>query len=368
MSLSAWKSAWEILQELQSTQAPPILLPHRFHQHFKVPTAPLSVYLKPLQSSSRFIFISHLRIAGSCLVKSTELMQLPGLVKNLGVLEIIEPSDSALAFPWLSDRLIKAWSLQEDPFPQLKVLTMHTNASLTEKCLRYVTQFPALASMEVLGAKQDWRNAEALARDHGWIPCRWTRAPSLRIEPGHTSHPTDTSLASPASWLSLAQRIGAKSSSTRAQSGAAGYEIYAELEQPLPAALLGDLPVDEPRLPSRPFVSLMLGQGQGWDGAAIGASYSTPPAMETFFFWRYWELGGGDPAALAAQFAPAENAVRKPVPPEVVVQGMSQGEGERKRGRGNGEMQKEPGSGLMRPRKRNKTVNVGDALSQFQGK
>lgn len=77
-----------------------------FQQRISVPTADLVVYLKPLAPKNElFTFITQICIAGACQIKSTELLLLTGL-RNLGVLELIEPEDPEKPFPRISDRLV----------------------------------------------------------------------------------------------------------------------------------------------------------------------------------------------------------------------------------------------------------------------
>ncbi|KUI72413.1 hypothetical protein VM1G_07975 [Cytospora mali] len=348
MSLSAWKTAWKIIQDLKDPNAPMTLSLQRFHQHFEAPTADLPVYLKPLQSGS-FAFISHLKIAGSCLITSTELILLPGLVKNLGVLEIIEPTDLSLPFPRPSDRMIKAWTLQSDPFPMLKVLRIHTKCTLTEKCLEYVTKLRALAMFEAIGAIADWRNAYDLAQDHGWIACHWRDASRCRVSRGQAYSREGASITMHMSWSGLAKRIGTKSRVTHVDAGVQGYETYTQLEQPVLTALQGGFALDDTHMPSMPFVSLTLGRNR----QTIGAAASAPPAMDTFYFWRYWEHGNpGVPEG--ARFSPAQNATRMPVPTGTT---------------NTAEKRTEPsiGSLILRPRKRTRVDSIGEALSMLQG-
>ena len=322
-----------------------------FHQHFEKIVAPLSVYLKPLQCDS-FTFISHLKIAGTCLLDSTELMQLPVIVKNLGVLEIIEPSDDSLPFPRLSDRLVKAWSLHEDPFPKLRVLRIHTNGSLTRDCLQYVTRFPAVAMFEVLGASMDKYSAERLAKDYGWIYAKWSAAHSGHVASGNTSSPEGAGLDSHRSWLDLTRKIGSKSMSTYADPGIQGYETYTQLEQPVLTTLQGNLALGDTHSPSSPFVSLTLGRGRQTTGA--------DPLVNSLFFWRYWDHSCPD--GLGSQFSPAENAVIRPTPSGPTTKAKPREE--KRKSKRNASA---PGGPVLRPWKKLRFGSVGEALSLLQG-
>jgi hypothetical protein len=246
-------------------------------------------------------------------------MQLPALVKNLGLLEILEPSDSSLPFPQLSDRLVKGWSLHEDSFPRLRVLRIHTHDALTLECLQYVTRFPALAMFEVHIASRDTYSAtqaKRLAGEYGWIYARWSEAYGCHTGSGSGSAypPEAASIGDRQSWLGLTKRIGSKSRATTADAdadaGVQGYEAYAQLEQPVLTALRReDLALDGARLvPPSPFVSLTLGR----DSKAIGYLNPDPIVPGTMFFWRYWDYGGPD--GPAPRFAPAANAIIRPTP------------------------------------------------------
>lgn len=332
----------------------------RFHQHFEKTVAPLSVYLKPLQSDS-FAFISHLKIAGTCLAGSAELMQLPVLVKNLGVLEILEPSDSTLPFPQLSDRLVKGWSLHEDPFPKLKVLRIHTHDALSLQCLQYVTKFPALAMFEILIASMDLYStvyAKQLARDYGWIYAKGSGSEHCHAGSGSANSQEGTSLENYQSWLGLARNISSKFWSTYADAGAQGYETYTVLEQPVLAALQEDFALGDTHLPSSPFVSLTLGRGV----ETIYSISSRSLIAGTMFFWRYWDHSSPD--GLVSQFAPAENAVIKPTPRKPTTKAKPREEEE---AGGDKRKASKPGGPIMRPRKKFRVSSVGEALSLFQG-
>ncbi|KKY33772.1 putative cbs domain-containing protein [Diaporthe ampelina] len=175
ISFSTWKTLQELRRAGQLDTKKKLAL-HQFVHHVKEPTADLPVYLTPLQSRN-FAFISHLRLAGSCLIKAEELLYLPQWSKNLGVLELMEPSDCEAPFPRLSDRLFKAWSLSDDPFPKLKGIGLSTHSSITEQSLQYLTQFPALIMLDITAAKQDWTQPDSLANAFGWIYCNWAEAP-----------------------------------------------------------------------------------------------------------------------------------------------------------------------------------------------
>ncbi|KAG6357949.1 hypothetical protein INS49_013832 [Diaporthe citri] len=171
ISLSTWKALQELGRAGHLDNKKKLAL-HQFLHHVKEPTADLCVYLAPLQSTD-FTFISHLRLAGSCLIKVEELLYLPRWSKNLGLLELMEPMDNETPFPRLNDRVFKAWSLHDDPFPKLKGIGISTHSSITEQSLQYFTQFPALIMLDITAGRADWTRSESLANALGWIYCNW---------------------------------------------------------------------------------------------------------------------------------------------------------------------------------------------------
>lgn len=90
-------------------------------------------------------------------------------VKNLGVLELIQPiDDGASVFPQISDRLIRGWTEKDDPFPLLRMLKIWANQSTTQESLQWVSKFPSLALYDVVGAKEDWQSPVDVAQAEGW--------------------------------------------------------------------------------------------------------------------------------------------------------------------------------------------------------
>ncbi|KAI1082612.1 hypothetical protein F5B20DRAFT_597563 [Whalleya microplaca] len=139
----------------------------RLYQHTNEvinPTGPLAIYTKPLISGS-FDFIVHLTISGCVSFQSHEFLSLPQL-KNLGVLEILQPSDPERAgtFPRITDAIIREWSQQPNPFPVLRVLRIWGDDFTTANSLRYLSRFQALAIYDVAGLYCDW---EKPAQDFG---------------------------------------------------------------------------------------------------------------------------------------------------------------------------------------------------------
>ncbi|KAI1763686.1 hypothetical protein GGR53DRAFT_496606 [Hypoxylon sp. FL1150] len=127
---------------------------------YKIPrtTGPLSVYTNPAISSS-FDFIVHLTLVGHhSAIDTPQLLSLTQL-KNLGVLEIIQPCPSSSGtydFPRMSDAIIRQWSEEPEPFPVLRVMRIWGDHFTTPHSLRYLSKFPALTVYDVAGLERDW--------------------------------------------------------------------------------------------------------------------------------------------------------------------------------------------------------------------
>ncbi|KAI0018935.1 hypothetical protein F4780DRAFT_477352 [Xylariomycetidae sp. FL0641] len=121
------------------------------------PAGSLAAYIRPLTASA-FDFIVHLTITDRACFNTHDLLSISQL-KNLGVLEIIQPADEvwALTFPRVSDSIIREWSRQPDPLPLLRVLRIWGEDFTTTKSLRYLSVFPSLVFYDVAGLRRDWR-------------------------------------------------------------------------------------------------------------------------------------------------------------------------------------------------------------------
>ncbi|KAM4057950.1 succinyl-3-ketoacid-coenzyme a transferase [Hirsutella rhossiliensis] len=140
---------------------------YRFRQHICSPADELKSYTQPLTCLSTD-FITHLVISGGCDFSTNELLCLAD-VKNLGVLELIQPADEVHAiFPHANDRLIRGWTEMDDPFPLLRILRIWGDQSTTQESLRWVSKFPRLALYDVLGSREDWRGPMGHVVDGGW--------------------------------------------------------------------------------------------------------------------------------------------------------------------------------------------------------
>lgn len=140
---------------------------YRYRQHICKPSYRLRSYTQPLISPSAD-FITHLVISGGCEFSTNEMLCLAEM-KNLGVLEIIQPADELWsAFPEVTDRLVRGWSEKEDPFPLLRVLRIWGDQSTTQESFRWVSKFPALALYDVMGSREDWTRPHEYAVEEGW--------------------------------------------------------------------------------------------------------------------------------------------------------------------------------------------------------
>lgn len=181
MSLKAWKFFKTFLKEHGSTNGGGSL-PDGFHHFIPEPTADdFTIYTQPLQDSSTFQFVAHVRICGTSSLRSHDLTHLAGLT-NLAMLEIFEPPDERLPFPRLSDRLVRTWSEEKDPFPSLKILRI-LSLSLTDQSLAYVSKFDQLCFFEAAGRDGDWHSGRRLARELGWVHCHTQDPHTMFVEP-----------------------------------------------------------------------------------------------------------------------------------------------------------------------------------------
>lgn len=296
-------STWKAFQELGRTghlDTKKKLALHQFLHHVKEPTADLSVYLTPLQSTD-FTFISHLRLAGSCLIKAEELLYLPQWSRNLGLLELLEPSDDETPFPRLNDRVFKAWSLHDDPFPRLKGIRLSTHSSITEQSLQYLTQFPALIMLDITAGWEDWTRAKSLANALGWIYCNWVEVQRWYNDDDDEGDPDvvpEASVTSHESWMRLSLGLDtldlgpppviARNSPGNTESHC--FQLHNLLEMPASEMLQqGDFIRELPW--SSALASLTLGQ----DRKLIRSHRRSSPE-ERMIFWRYWQDGVRHPA------------------------------------------------------------------------
>lgn len=141
---------------------------YRFRHHICRPGGELRRYTQPLTSLSAE-FITHLVISGNCAFDTRELLCLTE-IKNLGVLEIIQPTDTIrdVVSPEVTDRLVRGWTEADDPFPLLRVLRIWGRDTTTRESLQWVSRLPSLAMYDVVGTREDWKNSTSYAMEHGW--------------------------------------------------------------------------------------------------------------------------------------------------------------------------------------------------------
>ncbi|KAL7790330.1 hypothetical protein V8C37DRAFT_384761 [Trichoderma ceciliae] len=140
---------------------------YRFRQHICRPSEELKCYTQPLISLTTE-FITHLVLSGGCHFSTHELLCLTD-IKNLGILELIQPADEVRdVFPHVSDHLIRGWTDKENPFPLLRILRIWGDQSTTQNSLRWVAKFPSLALYDVMGAREDWASRYENAAEAGW--------------------------------------------------------------------------------------------------------------------------------------------------------------------------------------------------------
>lgn len=164
VSLHAWKLFSKLLLSEDEDKT---LGLYRFRQHICHPRDSLPRYLEPMTSLNAD-FITHLVISGGCDFTTAEMLCLAD-VKNLGVLELIQPADDlGGAFPEINDRLVRGWTEKDDPFPLLRVLRIWGDETTTQESLVWMSKFPSLALYDVMGSREDWTTAHDHAITHGW--------------------------------------------------------------------------------------------------------------------------------------------------------------------------------------------------------
>jgi hypothetical protein len=140
---------------------------YRHREHICKPSYDLPTYTQPLLSPN-VDFITHLVISGGCDFATNELLCLANM-PNLGVLEVIQPADELrMAFPTVSNGLVRGWAEMENPFPLLRVLRVWGDESTTQDSLVSVAKFPSLALYDVMGLREDWSKPYEHASRTGW--------------------------------------------------------------------------------------------------------------------------------------------------------------------------------------------------------
>ncbi|KAI1773765.1 hypothetical protein F4818DRAFT_421696 [Hypoxylon cercidicola] len=161
MSLQSFKIiARYVTKELREHRKSKSIDVDLYKSYYDVPctTGPLSTYTSPLISTS-FDFIVHLTLAGHHASFDTHQLLTLTELKNLGVLEILQPLPSSTGtdgFPRMTDAIIRQWSEEPDPFPMLRVMRIWGDHFTTVHSLQYLSKFPALAVYDVAGLERDW--------------------------------------------------------------------------------------------------------------------------------------------------------------------------------------------------------------------
>ncbi|RDA93382.1 hypothetical protein CP533_1981 [Ophiocordyceps camponoti-saundersi (nom. inval.)] len=135
---------------------------YHFRKYLREPFEEPRCYTQPMTSAS-LDFIAHLILGKGCHFHGNELLRLADM-PNLGVLEFMavnEPSP-------LSDRLIRGWAEVKNCFPVLRLLRINGKADVTQQSLGWVSKFPSLIMYDVLGDRNKWRSKQVLAAAHGW--------------------------------------------------------------------------------------------------------------------------------------------------------------------------------------------------------
>lgn len=94
---------------------------------------------------------------------------------NLGLLRIVEPRDSSVQRPRITDRVVRAWAERKDPFPALRILQLSCCVNLTPEILRYLSSFPALVYATVRALRSNWDSGSVFttAPGLGWRVAGW---------------------------------------------------------------------------------------------------------------------------------------------------------------------------------------------------
>lgn len=257
------------------------IVSRRFYHHIPLPTADtFTTYIKPLQSTSSFDFISHVRIAGSCQINTEELLLLPSL-KNLGVLEIIAPAYELDAFPEVSDRIVRSWSEERGAFPRLVILKIHARYHLSERSLKYLSAFPALAVFEVSGRSREWQQSERLAAEAGWMHCNQAWVTGLPYPSRHHRDTSQSSCEHATEQLSCSDRF--RGVDPGCWACWAHTVIRTEpLKLSEDAREARSSWASDGCRPEVPFASLTLGS----DSQTLESSRSALLGMSLIFFWR----------------------------------------------------------------------------------
>lgn len=151
-SFNTWKAFSKVLDRHEGA----ILNQFRYCSSIAEPIPSLSIYTKPLSSTS-FDFLVHLSITTA--FKTSDMVELSAIT-NLVALEIVNPKhvhhsrNTGKSFDAsFGDRVIKTWSeeaINGKAFQVLRILKLRNFKEITNNCFQHLNRFPALAVFDVL--------------------------------------------------------------------------------------------------------------------------------------------------------------------------------------------------------------------------
>lgn len=146
---------------------------YQWHHTEPHPTSPLASYIQPLISES-LDFLVQLTIGVHPVPAfgTHDFLHLTQM-RNLAVLQIMQPDTEEGGFPRITDAVVRHWSEQPDPFPVLRVLRIWGADFTTPRSLQYLSKFPSLAIYDVAGRREEWRHADAAPQ--------WNRGTSQQL-------------------------------------------------------------------------------------------------------------------------------------------------------------------------------------------
>ncbi|TGO16834.1 hypothetical protein BTUL_0023g00070 [Botrytis tulipae] len=166
-------NTWKAFSKALDRQEGAILNQFRYSGSVVEPVPSLSVYTKPLKSTT-FDFLAHLSITTA--FSTSNMVEISTLV-NLVALEISNPKHdnrgrtAGKQFDTsFGDRVIKTWSevaAKGKGFKVLRILKLRNFLEITNNCFQYLNDFPALAVFDVMDC--DFNGlAQLSAEKLGW--------------------------------------------------------------------------------------------------------------------------------------------------------------------------------------------------------
>lgn len=167
--------AWSFLSTILFARCYPAkrsIYHHKARLPLPSPFDPLDAYTLPRllgPAWSSVTFITHLTLESNSSLSTPQLLLLAS-IPALGLLRIVEPLETSLPLPRVTDRLIRGWVEQENPFPALRILQLSGCVDVTPECLRYLARFPVLTYATVRGRRSNWSwgSVYVEAPSHGW--------------------------------------------------------------------------------------------------------------------------------------------------------------------------------------------------------